>query len=1306
MAALASAAQVPQKINYQGVVRDAAGAAITNSSIAVKFELLQGSPATVIFSEVQHSLPTGLTGVFSTQIGKETTNGLNGIISGPGPYTLQVSVDLSDGENFVSIGSQELVSVPFAMHAQSIPAAYNATANIISIGDKTFTLSSMAGQTVDIQPGNGNITVSGAYPNYSISSTPSLSINGSSISISGGNAVTLPTAPTLTGTGAATVSTIGSSHTIDVTPPTFSNTGQAIITGSYPNYIVNTPTVAATFPTSITPGGIVSVSNPGTNTFVVSVPSPTFTSVGPANITGTYPNLTITSPTVPAATPNTSISPGGIAQVTNPTTNSFVVSVPSPTFTSAGPVTITGAYPNLTVNSTAAGNATVSQGATGIISVSNPATNSFVVSAPTPTFTNTGQNIITGTYPNYSVNTPTFASTGATVSQGATGIISVSNPATNSFVVSAPSPTFTSSGPVTVGGTYPNLTITSPTVPPTTTVSPSGFVTVSNPITNSFVVGVQTPTFTNTGQNIITGTYPNYSVNTPTFASTGATVSQGATGIISVSNPATNSFVVSAPTPTFTNSGQNIITGTYPNYVVNTPTVATNNATVSPGASGIVSVSNPATNSFVVSVPSPTYTSAGPVTITGAYPNLTVNSTAAANATVSQGATGIISVSNPSTNSFVVSAPSPTFTSVGPSSITGTYPNLTITSPTVPPATTVSPGSSGIVSVSNPATGSFVVSVPSPTYTSSGPVTITGAYPNLTVNSTAAANATVSQGATGIISVSNPATNSFVVSAPEPTFTSVGPSSITGTYPNLTITSPVSTTVSPGSSGIVSVSNPATGSFVVSVPSPTYTSSGPVTITGTYPNLTVNSTAAANATVSQGATGIISVSNPATNSFVVSAPSPTFTSAGPVTVGGTYPNLTITSPTVPPTTTVSPGTGIVTVSNPATNSFVVSAQTPTFTNVSQSIITGTYPNYSVNTPTYAANNATVSQGAGGIVSVSNPATNSFVVSVPSPNYTSSGPVTITGTYPNLTVTSPTVPPTTSVSAVSGGIITVSNPATNSFVVSVPHPTFTSVGPASITGTHPNYTITAPNPVTPSVTGTGLASVTPATGTSFTVNVPVLTYTSSTGILASGSNTVTVLPTMSFTNNILTLGPASNSISLAASSPWIQGSNQVTLSTIADRVGIGTNAPSAVLSVVNNTLSDGMSVDVNNISNGSNAVQVRHFGIGNAGYFEVNNSSSNGRAFEALSNANNHSMRVVNSGTTLTNYAGTFEGGLMVTGKNSTNTAVAFRARNSLFQDIMVAQNDGNVGIGTSSPWTKLTVSGSYNSSSNASYQLQ
>ena len=99
---------------------------------------------------------------------------------------LTVGVDTTGGTSYVSLGSQQLVSVPYAMHAESVPATYSNS--ILTVGKQSFTLSSSS-STIDIQGGT-NVTVGGAYPNYTVSSTPSLSLlSPNTLSISGGNTV-------------------------------------------------------------------------------------------------------------------------------------------------------------------------------------------------------------------------------------------------------------------------------------------------------------------------------------------------------------------------------------------------------------------------------------------------------------------------------------------------------------------------------------------------------------------------------------------------------------------------------------------------------------------------------------------------------------------------------------------------------------------------------------------------------------------------------------------------------------------------------------------------------------------------------------------------------------------------------------------------------------------------------------------------------------------------------------------------------------------------------------------------------------
>src|SRR4051812_25183663 len=83
---------------------------------------------------------------------------------------------------------------------------------------------------------------------------------------------------------------------------------------------------------------------------------------------------------------------------------------------------------------------------------------------------------------------------------------------------------------------------------------------------------------------------------------------------------------------------------------------------------------------------------------------------------------------------------------------------------------------------------------------------------------------------------------------------------------------------------------------------------------------------------------------------------------------------------------------------------------------------------------------------------------------------------------------------------------------------------------------------------PTVSGQGLASVTPSTGMAFTVTVPTPTYDGNTGVLTSGTVNTNVVPVVNFANNVISVGPGTNSVNLSALSPWTANGGSVILST--------------------------------------------------------------------------------------------------------------------------------------------------------------
>lgn len=136
--------QAPNIINYQGVAANSAGAALANQNIRVRLKIHNSTATgTIQYSEVR-TLTTDATGLFNIQIGSagavSTTGSWAGITWDNGAKYLQVEVDPAGGTSYVNMGTQQLVSVPYAQFSKQA-GALSSTATItpsqISAGGAT-----------------------------------------------------------------------------------------------------------------------------------------------------------------------------------------------------------------------------------------------------------------------------------------------------------------------------------------------------------------------------------------------------------------------------------------------------------------------------------------------------------------------------------------------------------------------------------------------------------------------------------------------------------------------------------------------------------------------------------------------------------------------------------------------------------------------------------------------------------------------------------------------------------------------------------------------------------------------------------------------------------------------------------------------------------------------------------------------------------------------------------------------------------------------------------------------------------------
>jgi hypothetical protein len=200
-------AQTPQKISYQAVARQATGAVISNAPIGVKFIIYQGSVGGTISYEETHSANTNQFGLFTLFIGggSPSIGTFNTINWAAGLYFVETLIDPTGGTSYLSIGTQQLMSVPYALFAER---AGNAS--------PTPTITINAPNSIT-NPAAGMYNI--AVPSYSA---------GTGISISSG---------VITNTASSITPTIVAGTNMIVNPTVASNS----YTISSPNYSLSTP---------------------------------------------------------------------------------------------------------------------------------------------------------------------------------------------------------------------------------------------------------------------------------------------------------------------------------------------------------------------------------------------------------------------------------------------------------------------------------------------------------------------------------------------------------------------------------------------------------------------------------------------------------------------------------------------------------------------------------------------------------------------------------------------------------------------------------------------------------------------------------------------------------------------------------------------------------------------------------------------------------------------------------------------------------------------------------------------------------
>jgi hypothetical protein len=135
---ISSFAQAPEKMSYQAVIRDAANALVINQEVGMQISVLQGTIA--VYEETQ--TPTSNTnGLVSMEIGEGTivSGDFSAIVWGNGTYFIKIETDPAGGSNYTITGISQLLSVPFALYANTSGDTAAVAENAAAIASESTT---------------------------------------------------------------------------------------------------------------------------------------------------------------------------------------------------------------------------------------------------------------------------------------------------------------------------------------------------------------------------------------------------------------------------------------------------------------------------------------------------------------------------------------------------------------------------------------------------------------------------------------------------------------------------------------------------------------------------------------------------------------------------------------------------------------------------------------------------------------------------------------------------------------------------------------------------------------------------------------------------------------------------------------------------------------------------------------------------------------------------------------------------------------------------------------------------------------